>query len=337
VLNIPFLEHVIRHLSMHQIKDVILALGHLARPIEDCLGDGSKLGVRLYYSFEDAPLGSAGATKNAEKYLNETFLVLNGDIFADLDFTAMVNLHRERKAKVTIALTSVDDPTSYGLVETAAQGRVTRFLEKPKPEEVTTNMINAGAWFVEPDVLAQIPAQTQVSFERNVFPNLLDQGEPFYSYHSSGYWMDMGTPEKYLQLHRDLFSGKSSHYTPASGMEVLIGEQTDIHPTAKITGPVVIGTNCSIGREVKLIGPMVIGDGCTVEEDSVIEDSIIWRNVRLGQGVSLKNCVVADNCRLSAGSCGGESVLGDNVTLASNCKLKPGSKILPGTTVEPET
>ena len=337
VLNTPFLEHVIHHLSNHQIKEIILALGHMSRPIEDYLGDGGKLGVRLYYSFEDTPLGSAGAAKNAEKYLDETFLVLNGDIFADLDFTAMIDLHRKRKAKVTIALTSVDDPTSYGLVETAAEGRVTRFLEKPKPEEVTTNMINAGAWFVEPDVLAQIPAQTQFSFERNVFPKLLDQGEPFYSYHSSGYWMDMGTPEKYLQLHRDLFSGKSSHYTPTSDMQVLIGEQTDVHPTAEITGPVVIGANCSIGQGVKLVGPVVIGDGCTILEDSVIEDSIIWRNARLGPRVNLKNCILADNCCLNAGSSGEESVLGDNVTVVSNRKLEPGSKIWPGTTVEAET
>jgi len=318
VLNTPFLEHVIRYLSRHEIREIILAQGRLEQPIEGYLGDGSQFGVRLYYSTEDAPLGSAGAVKNAERYLDKTFLVLNGDIFSDLDFTVMIDLHRESKAKATIALTPVDDPTSYGLVETDAQNRVIRFLEKPGWSEVTTNTINAGAWVLEPDVLAQIPPQTEVSFERQVFPQLLAKREPFYAYHSSGYWIDMGTPEKYLQLHRELLSGKCRQYVPASGEEVLIGEQSDIHPTAQIKGTVVIGANCSIGRQVKLTGPVVIGDGCTILEDSVIEESIIWQNARLGPRVNIKGSILAANCCLNANCICEEVVLGDNATWPAN-------------------
>ncbi len=337
VLNVPFLEHVIRHLSKHQIKDIILAQGHLAQPIEGYLGDGSQLGVRLTHVVEDTPRGTAGAVKNTEEYIDETFLVLNGDVFTDLDISAMIDLHRQRKAKATIALTPVDDPTSYGLIETDAQSRVTHFLEKPSWCEVTTNMINAGTYVLEPDILVQIPPEAKVSFEREVFPQLLARGEPIYAYSSSAYWIDIGTPQKYLQFHRDLLSGKSAHYTSAKGEEVLIGKQCNIHPTAQIKGPVVIGNNCSIGLHVKLIGPVVIGDGCTILEDSVIEDSIIWRNVRLGPQVNLKNSILADNCYLKSGSICEESVLGDNVTVASDCKLEPGSKVWPGTTIEPET
>lgn len=278
VLNIPFLEHVIRYLSKHQIKDIILAQGYLAQPIESYLGDGSQLGVKLNYVVEDTPLGTAGAVKNTEKYLDETFLMLNGDIFTDLDITAMIGHHLERKAKATIALTPVDDPTSYGLVETEAQGRVTQFLEKPSRSQVTTNMINAGTYVLEPEILAQIPPQTKVSIEKEVFPLLLEQGKPVYAYPSSAYWIDMGTPEKYLRLHRDLLSGKSSQYTPASPREVVIGEQNYIHPTARIKGPVIIGNNCNIGQNTRLTGPVVIGSGCTILEDTVIEESIIWRN-----------------------------------------------------------
>ncbi len=334
VLNTPFLEHVIRHLARHQIKDIILTQGHLAQPIEDYLGDGSQFGIKLSYVVEDTPLGTAGAVKNTERYLDETFLALNGDIFTDLDITAMIGFHRERKAKATIATTAVDDPTSYGLIETDAQGRITRFLEKPSRSEVTTNMINAGTYVLEPDVLAQIPPQTEVSIERETFPQLLAQGEPVYAYSSSAYWLDMGTPEKYLQLHRDLLSGKSSQYALAPGEEVLIGKQSNIHPTAEIKGQVVIGANCSIGRKVKLTGPVVIGNGCTVLEDSVIEESIIWQNARLGPRVNLKNSILADNCCLNAGSICEKAVLGDNVTVVSDYKLKPGSRIWPGTTVE---
>ena len=334
VLNKPFLEYVIRHVSAHRITDIILALGHLSPSIQDYLGDGSRFGVRLHYSVEDVPLGSAGAAKFAEGYLDETFLVLNGDIFADIDFTAMIDLHRKKGAKATIAITPVDNPTSFGLVETNEQGRVTRFIEKPKPEEVTTNMINAGAWLIEPDVMTQIPPHTFYSFERDVFPQLLDRGEPFYSYPASGYWMDMGTPEKYLQLHRDLFSGKSHHYSPAESGEVIIGEQTDIDPTTEIKGPVIVGDSCTVGHRVKINGPVVIGDGCTILDDSVIEDSIIWSNVRLGARANVNKSIVADNCILNDASIIEESVLGESVTIGSNCHIPPESKIEPGTVIE---
>ena len=337
VLNIPFLEHVIRYLSGHQIKDIILAQGNLAQPIEGYLGDGSQLGVKLNYVVEDTPLGTAGAVKNAERYLDETFLMLNGDIFTDLDITAMIEHHLERKAKATIALTPVDDPTGYGLIETDAQGKITRFLEKPKRSQVTTNTINAGTYVLEPEILTQIPPQTKVSIEREVFPLLLEQGKPVYAYPSSAYWIDMGTPEKYLRLHRDLLSGKSSQYAPALPGEVVIGGQSYIHPTAQIKGPVMIGDNCTIGRNARLTGPVVIGSGCTILEDTVIEESIIWRNVQLGQHVNLRNSIIADNCCLNADSTIEDSILGDNVTVASGYRLEAGSQIWPEATVEPKT
>lgn len=334
VLNTPFLEYVFRHLCRHQVKDIILAQGHLAQPIEGYLGDGSQFGVKLSYVVEDTPLGTAGAVKNAERYLDETFLVLNGDIFTDMDITAMIDLHRERKAEATIAVAPVDDPTSYGLIETNPEGRITRFLEKPDLSEVTTNMVNVGTYVLEPDVLTQIPPQNEVSIERKVFPQLLSQGKPIYAYSTSAYWIDIGTSEKYLQLHRDLLNGKCGLYKPAPGEEVLIGERSHVHPTAQIKGAVVIGDNCSVERNVKLTGPVVIGHGCIILEDSVIEGSIIWRNTQLERRVNLKNSIVADNCYINSDSIIEGSVLGDNVTVVENCKLEPGSKIEPGTTVE---
>ena len=160
----------------------------------------------------------------------------------------------------------MDDPTSYGLVEADTEGIVTRFLEKPKRSEVTTNMINAGTYILEPDILAQIPPQIQVSIERETFPQLLAQGEPVYAYPCSAYWIDIGTPEKYLQLHRDLLSGKCRLYDFASSKKVLIGEQSIIHATAQIQGPALIGNRCTIASQAKIGGPVVIGDGCTIQE-----------------------------------------------------------------------
>ena len=336
VLNTPFLEHVIGHLSQHQVKEIILALSHSQEFIQSYFGDGSQFGVRLNYTIEDTPLGTAGAVKNAEKYLDETFLVLNGDIFTDLDITAMIQLHRDRKAEVTIALTPVDDPTSYGLVETNAQSRITRFLEKPKPSEITTNLINAGTYILEADVLTHIPPQVNFSFERELFPLLLGRGELVFAYPSPAYWIDIGTPEKYLQLHRDLLSGKSSRHTPPT--ERLVGKQSQIHPTARIKGPVVIGDNCTIGQQVKLSGPVVIGSGGTIQSGAIIEDSVIWHNVEIGQRAVVRNSIIANNChlypdcRITDGS-----LLSDNVIVNSGCQLKPASKIWPGTLVEADT
>ncbi len=332
VLNTPFLEHVIRHLSQHQIREIILAQGHHQPFVKSYFQDGNRFGVRLSYTIENSPLGTAGAVKNAEKYLDETFLVLNGDIFTDLDVAALLGFHRERKARVTIALTPVDDPTSYGLVETTARGRVTRFLEKPKPDEITTNLINAGTYIIEPDVLTHIPPQASFSFERELFPLLLDQGEPVYAYPSSAYWIDIGTPEKYLQLHRDLLSGKSSRYAlPPSRV---VGQQSHIHPTAQIKGPAIIGSNCTIGQKVKLRGPVVIGSGCTIQPESIIEGSIIWHNVQIEQRAVVRNSVVANVCHLKANSVIEDSILGENVTVASGCRLEPGSQICSGTVVD---
>ncbi len=337
VLNRPFLEHVIRHLSRHRITDIVLAQGHLAQPMESFLGDGRQFGVRLSYVVEDSPRGTAGAIKNAEKYLDRTFLVLNGDIFSALNIAEVVDFHRSKEAIATIVLTGVADPTSYGVVETDAGNRVTRFLEKPEKGEVTASMINAGVYILEPDVLARIPAQTKVSIERETFPQLIAGGLPVYAYPSSGYWMDVGTPEKYLQLHHDLLAGKCSECAANTGEGGLVAGKSHLHNTAQLSGPVVLGEGCSIGPRVKLIGPVVIGEGSTILTDSIIAGSVIWRQARIGPGVYLKDSILADNCRLDEGSSGEGVVLGDNVTVASHHKLESGSRIRPGTTVGRET
>jgi len=308
VLNKPFLEHVIRHLDSHGIADIILAQSAHSQPIHEYFKNGSELGVKLHYSIEDKPLGTAGAVKLAERYLDETFFGLNGDIFTDLDITAMLAFHRERKAKATIALAPVDDPTSYGLIETDDSGRVTRFLEKPSPEQVTTNMINAGTYIMEPDVLKHIPPGTMSSFERELFPLLLELGEPVFAYASSAYWIDIGTTEKYLQLNMDLLHSSVS-----------------------------IGDNCTIGRGVRVIGPAVIGSGSTIMDDAVVEKSVVWQNTRICERASVTGSIIAQNCCLNEDSLISHSVLGENVTVAGGAILEPGRKIWPGETVPGST
>ena len=334
VVNIPFIEYVIRRLSRHNIRQVVLAISHLAQPIKNYLGDGNQFGVNIFYTVEETALGTAGAVKNAEQYLdNEAFVVLNGDIFTDLDISAMTALHNRRKAKITIALTPVEDPTHYGLIETDDKGGITRFLEKPSREQVTTDMINAGTYIMEADVLNSIPAQTMFSFEHKVFPPLLQKGEPIYAFPSSCYWMDIGTSQKYHQLNRDLLNAKSDQFSFNTNSQVSIGENSNVHQSAEITGPVVIGNSCTIGQKVKLNGPVVVGHGSTIGNGATAEDSVIWHNVEIEPGAMVKRSIIADNCRIGAASTVVDAVISGNVTIAAGYNLKSGSKIWPDTKV----
>lgn len=300
VLNQPFLKHTIAHLRQCGVANIILALNYLPEVIQDHFGDGSDLGVQLVYAVENDPLGTAGAVKNAEPYLNSTFAVLNGDVFTSLDIADMLAFHQRKGAKATIALTWVDNPCAFGVVETDNDKRVRRFVEKPSPDRVTTNWINAGIYILEPEVLEHVPANSHYMFEKGLFPLLLKLNEPVYSYPFSGYWLDMGTPEKYLRLNCDLLSleAKSALIDDLSREGVSCGKDVTIHPSAKIAGPAVIGSGCRIGPRAHIKGPVVIGPDCYVGEGASIEESILWEGVNIAAGVILKQCVVGNNTRI---------------------------------------
>jgi mannose-1-phosphate guanylyltransferase len=335
VLNKPFLEHLLGYLKGYGITDIILAMSYLPHHIKDYFGNGVKTGVRLSYLIEEEALGTAGAVKNAEKYLDETFLMLNGDIITDLDITAVIDFHRESQAVATIAVIPVDDPTAYGLIETDATGRITRFLEKPRREQVTTNMINAGIYVLEPDILAQIPPGKMVSMERETFQQLLAQGEPVYAYSSTAYWLDMGTPEKYLRLNHDLLLGKAPSLFNATG-GVQIGGGGRIDPSAEIEAPVLIGEGCVIGRGVKLKGPAVLGPQCEIGEGASIEGAVLWNNARVSQKAVLRHCIAASHCQiLEESQILDNCVLGDKVVVGKNNKLAQGTRIRPNKRIAP--
>jgi mannose-1-phosphate guanylyltransferase len=332
VMNRPFMEYVIRHLGKHNVNDVVMAMGYLPQAIESYFGDGGKFDKSMVYCVESSPMDTAGAVKNTECYIgDDTFFVLNGDIFTSLDLTDMLRYHRENRAKVTIALTPVPDPTNYGLIETTPDGRITRFLEKPKPEEVTTNMINAGTYILEREILDWMPKDQPYSFERKLFPALLAKGEPVYGYSSDAYWIDIGRPEKYFQLHRDLLT--INNLLPAEVQASLRREDKRIHPSVKVNGPVVVGAGSEISAGVTINGPVIIGTGCVIKESSVLDESLIWQNTQIGAGVNLKKSFIADNCLLNDKSVLEGAILGDHVTIGSGLKFGAGSKIWPGTVV----
>ena len=211
IFNRPFLYYQIDQLrQVPEIDEAILSLNYQPRRIEEIFGDGEGLGLKLRYVVEPIPLGTAGAIRYAGDQLTESVVVFNGDVLTQVDLRAVLALHRQRKAKATIVLTPVDNPRAYGLVETDAQGNIERFLEKPGEDEITCNTINAGIYILEPDTFDRIPKDTAWSIERSFFPSLIERGETFVAYVYDGYWIDIGTPAKYLQVHRDIMDG---HYS----------------------------------------------------------------------------------------------------------------------------
>ncbi|MFH1486884.1 MAG: NDP-sugar synthase [Chloroflexota bacterium] len=314
IVNRPFLEHMLAHLRGHGIEDVTLAICYLPDRIRSHFGDGEGFGVKLSYAVESSPRGTAGAVKNAEEHIKGTFFAFNGDVFTDLDLSAMLAFHRKMKAKATIALTPVEDPSAFGVVETDANGRVRAFIEKPKREEATTNMINAGTYILEPEVLDHVPPDTFYMFERGLFPLLVERGDPVYAYPSDDYWMDIGNPQQYLRLHRDLLTGKAKTVLPGKPWRegIWVENEANIDPTAQLVPPLVIGKRCLIGPRARIEGPTVLGPGVAIGEGACIQESVLWQDTNVGPRAILKGCVAGMNGLIGNGVCLAEgTVLGD--------------------------
>jgi NDP-sugar pyrophosphorylase family protein len=319
IFNRPFLHYQIDLLKqVPEIDEVILSLNYQPRRIEEIFGDGSALGIKIRYVVEPAPLGTAGAVKYAGDNLTESVVVFNGDVLTEVDLAAVLRLHRERRARATIVLTPVDNPTAYGLVETDPDGNIKRFLEKPKPEEITTNNINAGIYILEPDTFDRIPRDVAWSIERSYFPSLVERGEAFVAYIYNGYWIDIGTPEKYTQVHRDIMDGRFGA-VPFRGLPE---PRTSIAADARIEDGVVVEGPCFVDEGVLIksgarVGPYsVIGRQTQVDEDATIDGAIVWPNCRVSRDAVVRNAIIGRNCHLGRSvTVDGGAVLGDKTTL----------------------
>ena len=311
ICNRPFLLYQIDTLKRAGITDITLSLSYQPQKIEQQLGDGSDYGVNLKYTVETQPMGTAGAYKYAEDLIREPTVVFNGDILTDLDLKTVIREHTEREATATIVLTPVSNPSAYGLVETEADGRVRRFLEKPKPDEITVNTINAGTYILEPRVLDLIPAGENHSFEYGLFPKLLERGERFFAHiPQRTYWMDIGTPARYLEAHHDLLANRVGriHIKNRRG-------NFDAATIAEIDDASVIADQCTIKPGAQIINS-VLGPGCFIEEKARVENSVIWPHTRVGAGAQVFNAVIGRGCHVGrSAQVGTGTVLGDKASL----------------------
>lgn len=301
VMGVPLLERSIAELKRCGVTEVILSTCYRSECIERYFSKKAA-DVKIRCICEEKPLGTGGAVKNCEKYLDDTFLVFNSDILCNIDLPALTEFHRRKQAAATIAASEVEDPSSYGVIEYRGDDSIVSFTEKPQRGKEKSHFINAGIYVLEPQVLDLIPAGRKVSIERDTFPLLLREGMRMCVYRGGGYWIDIGTPGKYMQVHRDIFRGACTvRENDFRSAKLYCAPDADISPSAKITGPVWLGKNVRIGADA-VVGPnVVIGDGFQAGRGCEIRNSVIWNGVALGSGVGVDRSVVTSDCRLESG------------------------------------
>ncbi len=315
----PFIRYMVDWLARHGIDEVVMACGFKPEALREALGDGIDGGPAIHYVEEDEPLGTAGPVRLAadKGLLGDRFMVLNGDVLTDLDLTALQEQHERTAAVLSLALYPVDDPTSYGLVRRADDGKVLGFYEKPDPAQIDTDEISAGAYVVEREVLDLIPPGRKVSIEREVFPRLVGQG--LYGRRLEGYWMDIGTPQRYLQASWDILEHAVETEVAATEPGIFVDDGVSVDTSAEI-------------------GPRaVVRSGCTIGEDARVTSSVLLERCAIGAGARVRDSILAAGVSVGAGATVGEgSVVGEGAVIEAGVALPAESRIDPGKVVRAE-
>ena len=326
--NRPFISYMLDWLVAHGFEDIVMSCGFLADGVRTVLGDGARTGLRIRYVEEREPLGTAGAVKFAEDLLDERFAVLNGDVLTDFDLSAVRASHERNGARATLTLIEVEDPSAYGLVLTEPDGRVTDFLEKPEaPIPGRRSLINAGAYVLDRDVLELVPEGRAVSFEHEVFPALVGQG--LFGCPVDGYWLDIGTPDRFLEATRDILEGrvetgvKVGHDTPAVGAGSTVASGAELRP------PVLVGDACAIAATAE-VGPLaVLGNGCAVDARARVENAVLHEGARVEAGAIVRDSIVGAGASIGTGSC-----IEQGTVVGEDAEVRPGA-VLANQRVEP--
>lgn len=309
LMNRPFAHYQIDSLVRSGIDDVVLSLNYQPDKISSILGDGSEIGAKLRFAVEPSPLGTAGAYKFAAGDFPGTTIVLNGDIFTDIDFAQILQFHQENRSMATLALYPVTDPTAYGVVVADEKGRIKQFVEKPSKElakRLGACNINAGIYVLEPEILELVKPSEPTSFEYDIFPKILQLGLPFYGFVMSGnYWRDIGSPQSYLAAHMDCLSGVMA---PSFGTPFRQQETRGL-PMA------IVSEDCLVSEGARIVNS-VLGPGTHVEESALIENSVIWSNSRISSSAQIKSSVIGDRCHIGKNVSICNGVLGERTFLA---------------------
>lgn len=343
IVNRPIMEHIVRLCFWHHIDEIVATLQFMPQVIRDYFGDGEEWGVSLSYAVEDKPMGTAGSVKNAQALIgDEPFVVISGDALTDVDLTEVVEFHKAKGGAVTIVLKHVPDPLEFGVVITAEDGRIERFLEKPTWGQVFSDTINTGIYVLDPCVFDLIPTEGQFDFSADLFPLLMEQGHELYGYITDRYWADIGSLAGYMQAHADVLDGKVGVYVPGvkAANAVWVGDGADIDPDARVGDHVVIGSNVKIRAGAEIGDYTVLGDSCLVGVETKVDHSVVWSDAFLGAGSAVRGAVVcrrADvraRATVEAGSVvGDETMVGQGAVIGADVAVFPYKRIEPGAVV----
>ena len=338
VLNRPIAEHIINLLKRHGVTEVIATLHYLPDVMRDYFHDGRDFGIQITYAVEEEePLGTAGCVKNIAELLKDTFLVISGDSIADFDIGAAIEFHKQKQSKATLILTRVPNPVEFGVVITDEEQRIRRFLEKPSTSEIFSDTVNTGTYILEREVLEYLPEDEEKDFSKDLFPLLLEKGEPMYGYVAEGYWCDVGNLDTYRQSIYDALHSKVKvdwDYKEKSD-NIWVGKNTYIHPSAKMESHVLIGSNCRIGAKVHIAAGTAIGDNVTIGASSELKRPIIWNGVTIGEEVHLSACTIARGTRVDRRAQILEgAVVGPLCTVGEEAQISPGVRIWPSKKIE---
>ncbi|MGE4317560.1 MAG: sugar phosphate nucleotidyltransferase [Deferribacterales bacterium] len=304
VFNKPMMEYIIESLKAAGIIDIVILLYFKPEVIQGYFGDGSSRGVKIHYVLPDDDYGTAGAVKKAQKYLDDRFIIVSGDLISDFNIQEIIGFHEVKNSLATITLTSVPDPLQFGVVITDKESKILRFLEKPGWGEVFSDTINTGIYVFEPEILQYIPEDSNFDFSKDLFPKLMASGIDIFGYNAKGYWRDVGNPDSYRAALLDIMDGQVS--LPMAGTKtedksavVYTGSNTVIDESAKFEGLVVLADGCIVGKDA-YVKNSVIGAGCVLEEKSRVTSSILWQKCSVGKNTHVQNAVLCDNVKLGA-------------------------------------
>ncbi|HUI31836.1 MAG TPA: sugar phosphate nucleotidyltransferase [Candidatus Acidoferrales bacterium] len=340
IMNRPMIEHIVRLLVNHGIRDIVVLIFYYPNVIKNFLQDGSQYGASIQYVKAEADYGTAGSVRNAYELIKGSrVLVISGDVLTDFDLTRAIEFHESKRSKATLVLTRVNDPLQFGLVITDESGKIVRFLEKPTWGEVFSDTVNTGIYVIEPEVLEMVPYHEDYDFSKELFPSMLKQRMPLYGYAAEGYWRDIGNLNEYIEAQLDCLEQKvhvscGGKRFDFNGARVIAPEEFQLPQSLNVRGTVVIGDNVTIGEEVEL-EDTIIGNNCTVDSYSNISRSILWDNVLVGARSKIAGDVIA------SGTIIGEQVeIEENVFISDDCiigkkaNIKPNVKLWPKKVVD---
>jgi mannose-1-phosphate guanylyltransferase/phosphomannomutase len=337
--NRPMLEHIVALLADHGFHDIVTLLHFQPEVIQRHFSDGAEFGVTMAYVTATEDHGTAGAVKRAEPFLDDTFLVISGDVLTDFNLTEAVEFHKDRGGLVTIVLARVENPLQYGVVIAAEDGRITHFLEKPTWGEVFSDTVNSGIYILEREALQLIPPDKECDFSRDLFPLLLKEGRAPYGHVAKGYWRDIGDLIEYRVAHQDILAGLVKVHLPGTRVEdldteVWLGEGSRVDFTAALRHGVLIGKRTRVGANAR-ITRSIIGNDCVIEEGAVVSGSVLWNNVSVGPRASLKENIVGNGSEIKAGARLFEGALiGDRCKVGEGSVVKAEVKVWPHKVVE---